>query len=166
MCVTRLRTYEPLQSSPSILKSYRRQKRCAPPRSPALPQCLQREDKRFQKCGLGSWHQRCWRQPCWGRAGSSQLPPEAAGASDTWPPSQELHGGGKALGSPSSGRTCHSDAWTWRACSGTTPERGANTKNLLGLQFCVHCVHPPEYFQSPGHPSSFPWMPNASCLGS
>ena len=43
-----------LTLNPPRLKSYQRQKRCVPPMSPALNQCLQREENRFQNSDPGS----------------------------------------------------------------------------------------------------------------
>lgn len=66
---------------PRILKSYQRQKRCVPPMSPALNQCLQRERIGFKILTLRVRVRDCPLQPCWDVAGSSHLSQEAARAS-------------------------------------------------------------------------------------
>lgn len=111
---------ECILNAPRILRSYLRQKRCAPPRSPTLSQYLQREMNKFQN----SENQMCRRllRPCWDLERGSHLPPEAAEASNTLLQFQEQGNGGKL---PSLRirveMTSHSGAWTWPVCSGTTP---------------------------------------------
>lgn len=115
---------ELILNSPRLLKSYQRQKRCVPPMSPALNQCLHREENRFQNSELGSQGWRCLLQPCWDPAGSSHLPPEAAGASNILLQFHKQSDGGRALAWLKAERISRSDDATWRACSGTTPGRG------------------------------------------
>lgn len=113
-----------------ILKSCQRQKRCVPPTSPALNQCLQGEN-RFRNSDLGSQGQSCPLRPCWHRAGSSHLPQEAAGASSTLLQSREQGDGGRARAWGKVERLSRSDAATWLACSGTTPGRRGR-RNAFG----------------------------------
>lgn len=133
---------ELILNSPRILKSYQRQKRCVPPRSPALNQCLQRKN-RFQNPDLGSESQRCPLQPGWEPAGSSHPPRKAAGASNISLRCLEQSGGGKARAWLPAERISRSAAVTWPACSGTTPGRREG-ETALGwspgapLTFIVH----------------------------
>lgn len=124
-------------NSPRILRSYLRQKRCAPPKSPTLSQYLQREMSKFQN--FENQMYRRLLQPYWDPGRGSRLPPEAAEASNTLPQSQEQGNGGRL---PAlrirAGPTSHSGAWTWPVCSGTTPgDRRKNTAQPLWVGFLL-----------------------------
>lgn len=111
---------EYILNSPRILRSYPRQKRCAPPMSPTLSQYLQRERSKFQNPENQMYRRLL--QPYWNPERGSHPPLEATEASDTLLQSPEQDDGGNlpALRIRAE-TTSRSDAGTWPVCSGTTP---------------------------------------------
>lgn len=140
-------------TSPTLLRSHQRQKRCVPPTSPAWNQCLRRGECRLGSADLGSSGEGCPPQSCWDWAGRSRLLQKAAGASDISLRVPERQGGGKAQAWPRVERLSHSVAWTWPAGSGTTPGRGKRSCSRLES---LHSGTAPE------SPSNMPCFPAAS----
>lgn len=132
-----------------VLKSFQRQKRCVPPRSPALNRGLQRGGNRFQNADPGSEGQRCPLPACGDRAGRSHRFQEAAGALGISLRSPEQSGGGTAPAWPRGDRVSRSDAATWPVCSGTTPESG-ETRGALGWSPCATMASTIPTFQGGG----------------
>lgn len=118
-------------TSPTLLRSHQRQKRCVPPTSPAWNQCLRRVESRLGSADLGSSGGGCPPQSCWDWAGRSRLLQKTAGASDISLRVPERQGGGKAQAWLRAERLSHSVAWTWPAGSGTTPGRGKRSCSRL-----------------------------------